>query len=324
MSRLTRLHVTAVRYRNASLAPGDERGLDAFAASGAYGSARVPFDVSEPRLREDQRTGVEAEDVGALCGVIADDVSAALSSGASVLMVGGNCSHALGVLGGLEDALGASARIGLAWLDAHADFNTPHTSPSGNLGGMPLAVAAGLAHAGWRERARVTRIIPFSRILMVGCRDVDELEEHLIRGSRVPVVGITGSFRAAADGDRSARTPCAGAALDRAALALAARCDGIYLHVDADVLDDSLTPGHRSAAPDGPGMEDVLHAIDTVMSTGKVAAFAVVSATAEGESTNVTVGSGVELVRGGLTSWSAHGVPDVEAGESRARAPEAR
>lgn len=310
MAQFSKLHVTAVRYRNDALAPDDERGLDAFASSGVYDAAGVPVDVSEPRLEDADRTGVEVEDVGTLCGIIAEDVSAGLSSGDAVLMVGGNCVHALGVLGGLESALGPSSRIGLAWLDAHPDFNTPETSLSGSLGGMPVAVASGLAHAGWRERAHVARIIPFSRMLLVGCRDLDEMEEHLIRGSRVPVVGITGFPRAAAEKTPTARGGRSLTALGRAARALADRCDAIYLHVDIDLLDESLVPGHRSATAGGPCVEDVLSAVDVIMSTGKVAAFAVVSTSAAGEGGDVTVTSGMELVRGGLRSWRAHGVPE--------------
>ena len=82
-----------------------------------------------------------------------------------------------------------------------------------------------------------------------------------------------------------------------------------YLHVDIDLLDESLVPGHGSGTTGGPCVEDVLSAIDVVMSTGKVAAFAVVSTSAAGENGDVTVASGIELVRGGLQSWRAHGIP---------------
>lgn len=309
MSEPTRLHIVAVRYRNATPAPGDERGLDALCASGVYDTAGVPFDVFEPALVDGERSGDEVEDVGALCGVIAEDVSAALSSGSAVLMTGGNCVHALGVIGGLEDSLGASAHIGLVWLDAHADSNTPDTSPHGSLGGMPVAAAAGLALPEWRERARVVNPIPIDRILLVGCRDVDEAEGNLIlqsgiRSVEIPSLEQEGRATAA----ESASSARGRVALARAVEALAERCDAIYLHIDIDVLDETFVPAHRSRTAGGPSVEEVWRAVDVVMSTKKVAAFAVVSTSTAGERGDVTLSSAVELIRGGLRSWRAHGM----------------
>ena len=90
---------------------------------------------------------------------------------------------------------------------------------------------------------------------------------------------------------------------------LAGCCDMLYLHVDADILDESYVPNHGTREPDGADMEQVLAAIDTVMSTGKVVAFAVVSIYGEGEGSETSIASGIELIRGGLQSWCKYGLP---------------
>ena len=81
----------------------------------------------------------------------------------------------------------------------------------------------------------------------------------------------------------------------------------LYLHVDADILDERYVPNHLTKEPNGPSMEQVLTAIDTVMATGKVGLFAVVSIWADGDGGEVAVDSGVALLRGGLESWRRHG-----------------
>jgi len=299
---LTHLHVIAIRYRNASPAPGDERGTDALAASGAYAAAGVPFDATEPRSPGGQDGDARA--TGDLCGVIADDVAKAVAGGSAVLVVGGNCSHAPGVLGGLERAYGPSARIGLVWFDAHGDFNTPETSPSGSLGGMPVAVVAGLAHDEWRRRAGVDRPLAGGSILLAGSRALDSEEALLIRRHGVGVVALGGTE------------------FETAVSALAGRSDALYLHVDVDVLDASLVQGHRSAVGDGASVDELVSAIAAAMKTGKVAALAVVSTSmreaapgarssraSEGCEGRTIVESAARAVRGALGAWRSSGLP---------------
>ena len=90
---------------------------------------------------------------------------------------------------------------------------------------------------------------------------------------------------------------------------LADKVDLLYLHIDADVLDGPLMPNHPNSEPDGPSMRQTLAAVECVMATGKVAAFAVVSVYFEGQSTETDLASGVALLRGGLTSWRRYGCP---------------
>jgi arginase len=241
--------------------------------------------------------GDEEGRLGALNGAIAAAVAGARRAqgeGRALLLAGGNCHHATGVLGGLQEAQGADTRIGLVWFDAHGDFNTPHTTISGMLGGMPLAVCAGLALPRWREGAHIGAPLPTNRIILVGARNLDASEEALLRATDVvlaaPAPGLPG------------------AALAQAVADLAAQVDLIYLHIDADILDAALQPNHSTVEPGGPDLEQTLAAVETVMATGKVAAYAVVSVFGLGPGREISVASGSALLRGGLEAWQRHGM----------------
>jgi arginase len=294
---LSGLRVIGVRYWDSRLARGDELALDALAGSGVYGVGGVPVDVVEPRIAEDLWVEDEIANLGLMGGTIADHVAAARRGGKAILMTGGHCVHATGIVGGLQDAYGPAARIGLVWFDAHGDFNTPHTSLTGMLGGMPVAVCAGLAWPNWREGSHILAPLPTDRILLVDVRNLDPAEERLIRATDAVVAASAPGF--------------AGQDLQEAAASLASRCDMIYLHIDLDILDEAFVPDHITAEPDGPNLAQVGAAIDIVMATGKVVALAVVSVFNKGEDSRVTVTSGIELVRASLASWRRHGQPGV-------------
>jgi arginase family enzyme len=85
----------------------------------------------------------------------------------------------------------------------------------------------------------------------------------------------------------------------------------IYLHIDSDILDERYVPNHGTKEPNGPDMEQVLTAIDTVMATGKVVVFALVSVWPDGEGGETAAESGIEMLRGGLASWQRHGFEKV-------------
>jgi arginase len=293
-----KFRIVAVRYQGSTFAKDDERCLDAFAHSGIYGATGIPYEVVEPRFPEQLRSTNPASNVGLLGGVIADAVAEGRKQGSAIVMVGGNCSHTTGVVGGLQDAYGASARIGLVWLDAHGDFNTPNTTLSGMLGGMPVAVCAGLTLPQWRENSHVQAPLPTDRILLVDVRNLDPEEERLIRATDVVIAAPAPGFR--------------GADLRKAVGALAARVDMLYMHIDEDILDARYVPNHGTVEPGGPSLEQVLEVIDIVMATGKVIAFALVSVYGKGEGAETSIQSGITLLRGAMAAWKRHGIPYID------------
>lgn len=288
------LEVIGVRYRGSTPATGDERALDAYLAAAVYWEPGLPVVYNEPVLPVGRRSDDPPTALGQICAVVADSVAAGRRAGHAVLVTGGDCTHAVGVLGGLQRAHGPASRIGLVWFDAHGDFNTPRTTLSGMLGGMPVAVCAGLALPAWRELAGVMAPLPTDRIVLVDVRNLDEPEAQLIKATEATV--------AAVEPGRP------GADLGAAVAALADRCEMLYLHIDSDILDVSLVPNHGTGEPGGPDLAAVARAIDLVMATGKVAACAVVSVYGAGEGSATSVASGIELIRGALASWKRHGM----------------
>lgn len=288
------LHVIGLRYGDDKPTAQAACPLTAYAAAGVYQSAGAPVQISEPVFPEARRGPNKAENIGHFNGAIAEQVAEARQRGAAVLMVGGNCSHMTGVVGGLQDAHGAGARIGLVWFDAHGDFNTPRTTLSGMYGGMPVAVAAGLAYPRWRTLAHIAAPLPTDRILLVDVRNLDVPEAQLIRATDATIAAVVPGYL--------------GVDLQQAVAELAARCDLLYFHIDSDILDERYVPNHRTKEPHGPSMAQVQAAIETVMATGKVAAFAVVSVNGDGQGGEIALASGIELIRGGLTAWQRYGV----------------
>ena len=291
---LSGLQVVAIRYWGSRSVAGSDCALEAYADADVYRKAQVSVDIVEPLIHEGLRTDQEDQNIGLLDGAIAEAVASARRERKAVLMVGGNCQHAPGVVGGLQDVHGPGAQVGLVWFDAHGDFNTPRTTLTGSLGGMPVAVCAGLAYPQWRELAHIAAPLPTNRILLVNVRNLDPPEEQLIRATDAVIAAPTPEFP--------------GVDLEQAVADLAERCDALYLHIDSDILDVSFVPNHVTPEPNGPNLEQVRMAVDTVMATGKVVAFAVVSVCCGGEGTEIAVASGIELVRSGLESWRRHGM----------------
>jgi arginase len=281
---LNELAVIQVRYRSHHFVGDGQRALETYRSQNVYAAAGVPVHLGQPTTPAGHEGQAPHLQLGALGGAIAGAAAQALRAGRAVLMVGGNCSHAPGLLGGLQDAYGPAARIGLVWMDAHGDLNTPHTTLTGNLGGMPVAVCAGLGHADWRERAHIHAPLPTDRILLVDVRNLDPAEATLIDATDVTIAAPAPGFP--------------GQPLGPAVARLAERVDLLYLHLDADVLD-------------GLTLAQVLTAIECdrcAAATGKVAAFAVVSVYFQGPSP-VDLASGVGLVRGGLNAWRRYASP---------------
>ena len=292
---LQNLHIIGIRYLNDRKIDGPRIPLDAYSASNAYQAAGVPFCYQEPDLPPALATEDTIENLGILGGEIAGAVALGRAKQRGILMTGGNCTHITGVIGGLQQAHGPAARIGLVWFDAHGDFNTPKTTLSGMLGGMPVAVAAGLAYPQWREGSGIVAPLPTDRIVMVDVRNLDPAEEQLIRATDITLAAPAAGFP--------------GHDLAAAVQTLADRVDMIYLHIDSDILDEAYTPNHGTREPNGPNMEQVQAAIETVMATGKVVAYAVVSVSGEGRGAETSIQAGMTLIQTGLQAWQKYGTP---------------
>ncbi len=177
-----------------------------------------------------------------------------------------NCSALMGMLGGLQRSGPTSRplRVGLVFIDAHADFNTPETTLSGMLGGMPVAVSAGLCLTRLRLRSGLDPALSERHIVLAGVRDTDPLEQDLLDRSAIELLSVE---------DIRARS----ASLDRQMKRLSDLTDVIYVHVDMDVLDPKEVAGHPLTVPNGPTSLELGAALTEMFRHEKAAAFGVAS-----------------------------------------------
>jgi len=286
------LQVVHVRYLNGNFVQEEILPVDEYLKSEIYNSAGIPFEVAEPKVPESMITQDEVQNIGLINGSIANVVETARKVSKPVLLTGGNCCYATGVIGGLQLAHGSQARIGLVWFDAHGDFNTKNTTLSGMLGGMPVAVISGLTHPDWRELSQIQSPIPTNRIILVDVRNLDPAEKVFINATDTIIASVGQGFP--------------GKDLHTSIRHLSNKCEYIYLHIDSDILDESYTPNHKTKEPNGPNLDQVKNAIDTVMATKKVVVFAVVSVYGDGEGSDIMITSGKELIQSGLKSWKKY------------------
>jgi arginase len=178
-----------------------------------------------------------------LMRMLATEVRAARDAGRFPIVLAGNCSTAIGTLAGL----GAES-TGVAWFDAHADFNTPETTSSGFLDGTAVAIMTGRC---WTQLALTVpdfNPIADDRVCLIGTRDVDPLERVLLDGSLVDVV------------DPMHLRTALGDSLDR----IRESVEDIYLHLDLDVLDATVARANSYSLSGGLTLEDAEYCLSEI------------------------------------------------------------
>lgn len=209
--------------------------------------------------------------------------------GAFVIGLLGNCNSSLGMLAGLQSsgASGRPLRVGLIWIDAHADFNTPETTLSGWLGGMPVSVASGQSLSRLRMTAGLDVPISTRNIVMMGQRDVDPLEQVLLDESQATQLSARELLSQSVE-------------MTRAVEALSRRVDVIYLHVDLDILDATEIPGSFFDTPGGPTATQLAGPLRTLMGNPKVRALGIASFPTAEKGREKSMGSTLTLLRAAL------------------------
>ena len=184
------------------------------------------------------------------------------------------CPSMPGLVGGLQHSgqTREPIKIGMLWLDAHPDFNTPETTRSGSLGGMPVAVATGRALQRMRIEARLDPPLSDKHVVMAGVRLTDPLERGLLDQSSIEQLSVD---------DLRQMTPAVFAQVDR----LSRLTDKIYVHIDMDVLDPREVMGHGNKVPNGPTSEQLAKLFEAIFSRYEKASaigFATIPSTDEG------------------------------------------
>jgi arginase len=182
------------------------------------------------------------------------------------------------------------------WVDAHADFNTAETTPSGNIHGMPLAALCGLGDPRlvclWEETSPV---VDPRRVAVIGARDLDPGEKHNLREAGVMVQSMEQI-------DRMGMV----AALEKAIARVSRDVDGIYLSFDMDALDPRHAPGVGTPVPGGLTYREAHLACEVVAETGKLIGMDLVEVNPILDVQNQTAILAVEFIRSALGSriWS--------------------
>lgn len=231
-----------------------------------------------------------AKDIARVCQKLFQTALASLEEGAIPLVLGGD--HSLGagsVAASADHARRTGQPIGLLWIDAHGDMNTPESTTSGNVHGMPLAALLG------PEPAELSRIGGFSpkvqpeHTVLIGLRNVDEREKDLVRASRIHVFTIKDIDRAGI------------AAVAEQAIAIAgAGTAGIHVSVDLDVCDPSIAPGVGTPVKGGLDYREAHMMMEIVADSGRLVALDMVEVNPTLDLRNTTAELAVELTLSAL------------------------
>jgi arginase len=230
------------------------------------------------------------EQIATACLSLGERVHRALAGGFLPLVLGGDHSVAVGSVAGVAKAFRERGEnIGLIWLDAHADMNTPESSPSGNIHGMPLACLTG---AGPRELTELLgpspKVQPRNAVI-VGLRDVDQTEKAHVHQSGVR------AFTMRDIDERGMR-----AVMEDAIRIATNGTAGFHLSLDMDFVDPADAPGVGTPVRGGATYREAHLAMEMICDSGKMIAMEVVEVNPVIDESNRTAGLAVELIMSGL------------------------
>jgi arginase len=228
--------------------------------------------------------------IAAACDDLAVEVQGALSRGFVPLVLGGDHSVAVGTVSGVSRHFRErDQRVGLIWLDAHADMNTPETSPSGNIHGMPLACLLGMGPAELSDLMGYRPKIAAQNTVIVGLREVDPTERPHVRESGVR------AFTMRDIDERGLR-----AVMEEAIGAASEGTVGFHCSLDMDFVDPQDAPGVGTAVRGGATYREAHLAMEMICDSRRMTSIEVVEVNPVLDEANRTADLAVELIMSGL------------------------
>ncbi len=241
----------------------------------------VKVDVANEVMFDDDpsKYAIHKEGVLHTCRAVADSVSSVLKAGEFPFVLAGDHSSAAGTIAGIQKAF-PDKRLGVIWVDAHADLQTPYTTESGNMHGMPLAMAI----ADDNEEAAVNKVKestektweklksmgPEGRalapedIVFIAARDIDKAEDKLINKFNIK------NFTVEEVRDKSPKS------VAEESLSILSECDIIYVSFDVDSLDTKISVGTGTPVPGGLEVEEAKVILEHFAAEPRLVAFEVV------------------------------------------------
>jgi arginase len=214
------------------------------------------------------------------CERVSDQVRAAAEAESLPLVLGGDHSVAIGTLGGLASLHGPG---GVLWFDAHGDLNTPATTPSGNVHGMPLAAALGRAGAGFEADSWPLPALRAEHVAVIGVRSLDPGERDLVTRDGIAVYTIS-------EIDRRGVEPVLREAIERVSGA-----PFVHVSVDLDFVDPDVAPGVGSPVRGGLSYREAHLMMELVSESGLLGSLELVEVNPILDHENATAELAVEL-----------------------------
>lgn len=236
----------------------------------------------EPETRKPTESGLLfLDEIVRTCETVGHRVLQAKEQGEVPLVVGGDHSIAMGTAAGVA---AEDERVGIVWIDAHGDFNTPETSPSGNIHGMPLAAIAG---RGDPRLCEIGGVAPKARerdMVIVGARSVDGAESELLRESNVTVFTM-----------RDIDERGMGRVMESALTIAREGTDWLHVSLDLDAVDPGMAPGVGTPVPGGLTYREAHLALEMVSDTERLGSLELVEVNPILDEGNRTAELAVEL-----------------------------
>lgn len=253
-------------------------------------------DLGDLHVEESQTTPEPGDklkhlgEISVACKDLAEKIERVLNAGELPLVLGGDHSIAIGSISGFASyCRQRNEKPGLIWFDAHADMNTPETSPSGNIHGMPLAVLLGYGAPELTNIAGFAPKLDPTLCVHVGARDIDRDEREL-----VAKLGIR--FMTMREIDERGMSAC----MDEA-VQIASRASGGYaVTFDVDALDPGDAPGSGTLVRGGLTYREAHLAMEKIAEAGGMRSLEVVEINTALDMNNKTAELGVELILSAL------------------------
>jgi len=221
------------------------------------------------------------------CARAAEIIEQSLEEGMTPVILGGDHSVAAGTVSGVAAYYRKrQQKIGLIWIDAHADFNTPESSPSGNVHGMPLAALAGLGPAPLANILGFSPKVAPENIVIVGVRDIDATEKENIRRA-----GITEVYTMRDIDERGMRT-----VMEEALRAAGRGTAGYHISLDMDWIDPEDAPGVGTPVRGGATYREAHLAMEIIADHGRMTSFEIVEVNPVIDEHNRTADLAVQLI----------------------------
>jgi len=230
------------------------------------------------------------EEISETCKGIADIVRKTLEEDLVPVVLGGDHSIAVGTTAGVASYMHKhSKRVGMIWLDAHGDMNTPESSPSGNVHGMPLASIMGYGPPELTELAGIKPMVEPRNVALVGIRDLDARERRLVKESGVRIFTMRDIDER---GMREVMTEALRVASEDTA--------GVSVSLDMDFVDPSDAPGVGTPVRGGVTYREAHLALEMLADSRAMVSLELVEINPVIDLHNTTALLGVELLLSGL------------------------